>query len=98
MLSRRNVKKECILTFCWNSLYLSLIKNYLFLAKNNQLKIGRWQSKNFDLIVFDMSHVNEALSQYKSKPVHGIIGADVLLIGKAIIDYYNHYLYYLWFL
>ncbi|MFN8326524.1 MAG: retropepsin-like aspartic protease [Flavobacteriaceae bacterium] len=63
------------------------------LAKNNQLKIGRWQSKNFDLIVFDMSHVNEALSQYKSKPVHGIIGADVLLIGKAIIDYYNHYLY-----
>ncbi|WP_374551695.1 retropepsin-like aspartic protease [Flavobacterium sp.] len=63
------------------------------LAKNNQLKIGRWQSKNFDLIVFDMSHVNEALAQYKSKPVHGIIGADVLLIGKAIIDYYNHYLY-----
>lgn len=63
------------------------------LAKNNQLKIGRWQSKNFDLIVFDMSHVNEALAQYKSKTVHGIIGADVLLIGKAIIDYYNHYLY-----
>lgn len=63
------------------------------LAKNNHIKIGRWQSKDFDLIIFDMSHVNEALLQYKSKPVHGIIGADVLLIGKAIIDYYNHYLY-----
>jgi len=63
------------------------------LAKNNHIRIGRWQSKDFDLIIFDMSHVNEALLQYKSKPVHGIIGADVLLIGKAIIDYYNHYLY-----
>ena len=40
-----------------------------------------------------MSHVNEALKSYKTKPVDGIIGADVLLKGKAIIDYYNHYLY-----
>lgn len=63
------------------------------LAKNNHIKIGRWHSKSFDLIIFDMSHVNEALLQYKSKPVQGIIGADVLLEGKAIIDYYNHYLY-----
>jgi hypothetical protein len=44
-------------------------------------------------VIFDLSHVNEALEAYKSKPVHGIIGADVLLEGKAIIDYYNHYLY-----
>jgi hypothetical protein len=44
---------------------------------------------------FDLSHVNEALIQHKSKPVHGIIGADVLLKGKAIVDYYNHYLYLL---
>jgi hypothetical protein len=42
---------------------------------------------------FDLSHVNEALIQHKSKPVHGIIGADVLMKGKAIVDYYNHYLY-----
>jgi hypothetical protein len=40
-----------------------------------------------------MSHVNEALIQYKTKPVDGIIGADVLLKGKAIIDYCNHCLY-----
>jgi hypothetical protein len=37
--------------------------------------------------------VNLALTQYKAKPVHGIIGADVLLEGKAIVDYYNHCLY-----
>lgn len=59
----------------------------------NTLKLGRWSTKNFGLVIFDMSHVNEALCQYKAKPVQGIIGADILLKGKAIIDYYNHCLY-----
>jgi len=63
------------------------------LAKNNSLQIGRWKTEKFHLVIFDMSHVNEALQQYKAKPVHGIIGADILLEGKAIIDYFNHYLY-----
>jgi predicted aspartyl protease len=63
------------------------------LSKNNSLKLGRWETTEFHLVVFDMSHVNYALSQYKAKPVHGIIGADILLEGKAIIDYYNHCLY-----
>ena len=59
----------------------------------NRLKLGRWSTNNFGLVIFDMSHVNEALLQYKAKPVHGIIGADILLKGKAIIDYYNHCFY-----
>lgn len=59
----------------------------------NTLKLGRWTDKNFGLVIFDMSHVNEALRQYKAKPVHGIIGADILMKGKAIIDYYNHCVY-----
>ena len=59
----------------------------------NKLKLGRWTNKNFGLVIFDMSHVNEALRQYKAKPVHGIIGADILMKGKAIIDYYNHCVY-----
>jgi predicted aspartyl protease len=63
------------------------------LSKNNKLKIGRWKNKVFHLVIFDLSHVNEALQQYKIKPVHGIIGADVLLEGKAIIDYSNHLLF-----
>ena len=63
------------------------------LAKNNSLKIGRWKTEDLHLIIFDMAHVNEALRQHKAKPVHGIIGADILLEGKAIIDYFNHCLY-----
>jgi predicted aspartyl protease len=62
-------------------------------AANINLKLGFWKNTEIELVIFDLSHVNAALLQYKSKPVHGIIGADVLLKGKAIIDYYNHYLY-----
>jgi predicted aspartyl protease len=63
------------------------------ISANNHLQIGSWKNKDFSIVIFDLSHVNEALESYKAKPVHGIIGADVLLEGKAIIDYYNHYLY-----
>lgn len=63
------------------------------LSKNNTLQLGRWKNSDFSLIVFDLSHVNSALIEHKAKPVHGIIGADILLQGKAIIDYFNHCLY-----
>ncbi len=66
---------------------------YTQTALNNTLQLGVWKSSGFDLVIFDLSHVNEALRQYKAKPVHGIIGADVLMKGKAIVDYYNYYLY-----
>ena len=65
------------------------------LALKNQLQLGSWKDSDFELIIFDLSHVNEALTQHKAKPVHGIIGADILMKGKAIVDYYNHYLYLL---
>ena len=63
------------------------------LAFKNQLQIGSWKDTNFELVIFDLSHVNEALAQHKAKPVHGIIGADILMKSKAIVDYYNHCLY-----
>lgn len=63
------------------------------IANHNKLHVGNWKITDFDVVIFDLSHVNEALIEHKAKPVHGIIGADVLLKGKAIVDYYNHYLY-----
>ena len=63
------------------------------LASDNSLKIGTWKCSEFQVVIFDLSHVNEALRQHKTKEVHGIIGADVLLHGNAIIDYASKYLY-----
>ena len=65
------------------------------IATKNQLQLGSWKDTGFDIVIFDLSHVNKALLQHKAKPVHGIIGADILMKGKAIIDYYNHCLYLL---
>ncbi len=62
-------------------------------ARKNQLKIGTWSFNAFNLVVFDLSHVNQALENHKAEPVQGIIGADILLAGKGIIDYPNRYLY-----
>ncbi len=63
------------------------------IAVGNKLQLGNWKHSEFDLVIFDLSHVNEALVAHKAKPVHGIIGADILMKGKGIIDYYNHCLY-----
>jgi predicted aspartyl protease len=65
------------------------------ISVGNKLQLGNWKNAGFDLVIFDLSHVNEALIAYKAKPVHGIIGADILMKGKGIIDYYNHCLYLL---
>lgn len=63
------------------------------IANNNSLSIGRWKTDNTPIIIFDLSHVNAALDQYKVKPVHGIIGADILMRSHAIIDYANKKLF-----
>ena len=62
-------------------------------SASNKLQLGDWKCRDFDIVIFDLSHVNEALTAYKAKPVHGIIGADILMKAKGIIDYYNHCLY-----
>lgn len=62
-------------------------------ALNVQIKIGKWAFHNLHLVLLDLSHVNTALTNHHAKPVDGIIGADVLKKGKAIIDYDKKRLY-----
>lgn len=62
-------------------------------SDNNLLKIGDWRTRKCHLVLFNLSHVNTALTQHNANEVHGIIGADVLRKGKAIIDYSNNILY-----
>ena len=33
------------------------------IAKKNTIKIGKWKSKKNNLVIFDLSHVNEALNK-----------------------------------
>ena len=62
-------------------------------SKKNTLKIGKWKKDKVALILFNLTHVNTALTSHKAKPVDGIIGADILKKSNAIIDYEKKYLY-----
>ena len=62
-------------------------------SKNNKLLIGDWKTNKCHLVLFNLSHVNTALTQHNAKEVHGIIGADILQKGKAFIDYNKNVLY-----
>ena len=62
------------------------------ISKSNTVQIGKWENK-MNLITFDMSYINNALSQKKIPPIDGIIGADILKKSKAIIDYKSNKLY-----
>lgn len=57
------------------------------IASKNKIQIGDWKKKKLKIVLFDLVHVNEALTAHNALPVDGIIGADVLKKAKAVIDY-----------
>lgn len=63
------------------------------ISKQNTLQIGRWKKDKVTFVLFDLSHVNIALTTNNAQPVNGIIGADILKKAKGIIDYDKKYLY-----
>lgn len=63
------------------------------ISKNNHLQLGSLSLQQVSLVLFDLSHVNEALSQMDEPSVDGIIGADLLKKLHAVIDYGRNCLY-----
>ena len=63
------------------------------ISKDNSIKIGGWNCKTFKITLIDLSNVNDAFESVEAPAVDGIIGADVLKNGNAIIDYEKKYLY-----
>jgi len=59
----------------------------IFYSKNNTLQISHLKKTNFDIILFDMNHINNSLKEKKIKRVDGIIGGDILTEYNAFIDY-----------
>ncbi|MDF0707560.1 retropepsin-like aspartic protease family protein [Flagellimonas okinawensis] len=63
------------------------------ISNKNKLEIGKWKKKKQKVVLFDLTHVNQALIAHNALPVDGIIGADVLKKAKAVIDYNKKCLY-----
>jgi predicted aspartyl protease len=63
------------------------------ISTKNSIQLGKWKKKKLKIVLFDLTHVNEALVSHKALPVDGILGADILKRGKAIIDYDKNCVY-----
>ena len=59
----------------------------LWQAQAECFQIGRFKRMDFSLLLMDLSVVNQAMKQYELPAIDGIIGADVLVMHKAKIDY-----------
>ena len=62
-------------------------------SKKNTITLHSWRYKKLEIVLFDLKHVNEALTAHHAEPVDGIIGADILKKSKAIIDYNKKCIY-----
>ena len=62
-------------------------------STKNKIKIGDWRKNKLKVVLFDLVHVNEALTTHKALPVDCIIGADILKKARAIIDYDKNWVY-----
>ena len=62
-------------------------------SKNNSIKVGEWACKKFQIALIDLSNINDVFKSIETSPVDGIVGADILKKGNAIIDYEKKYLY-----
>ncbi|WP_406825857.1 aspartyl protease family protein [Pedobacter sp. KACC 23697] len=52
-----------------------------------QLKIGALKINNYETVAFDLQSVSETYQQFGHPPVMGIIGGDILMQYKAVINY-----------
>ena len=61
--------------------------NETYYSKNNKLKIGDFRKKDFDLVLFDMTFINNSLKEKGISEVDGIIGGDILNELNVCINY-----------
>ncbi len=59
----------------------------IFHSKNNILEISDYKNQNFEVVLFDMSQINNLLEDKGIKSVDGIIGGDILKKLRAKINY-----------
>jgi hypothetical protein len=59
----------------------------MYISKNNRLQIEELLHEDFNVFLFDMSHINKTFINNAIDEIDGIIGGDILKKFKAIIDY-----------
>ena len=52
-----------------------------------EIQLDQVKLKNYLVAVIDLTHVNQTYEGVGKKPIFGIVGSDILMERKAIIDY-----------
>lgn len=52
-----------------------------------KMRIGELKIDDYKAVLLDLSHVNKSYDQVGLTPIDGVLGSDILLKHKAIIDY-----------
>ena len=63
-------------------------------VKVKSFVMGQIEIKNHLFAAIDLSHVNETYKSLKKPRIQGILGSDILLETKAVIDYGKRQLYF----
>ena len=63
------------------------------ISKKNKLRIGQWVFETCNIACIDLNPINRAFKSADLAEEDGVIGADVLKKGNAVIDYDKNYLY-----
>ena len=62
-------------------------------ASIQNLEIEDYVLRDFKIHLMNLDHINNAFKQVGLAEIDGVIGADILTKGKAVIDYENLILY-----
>lgn len=62
-------------------------------SEGNRVQLGNLTLENFDLKLMSLEHVNQAFEGMGMERIDGVLGADILEQGQAVIDYSNLILY-----
>lgn len=52
-----------------------------------KVKIGKLEIENFEAILLDLKHVNESYEKIGLGTIDGVLGGEILVNFKAVIDY-----------
>jgi predicted aspartyl protease len=55
----------------------------------DELQLGRLLIKNYEATLIDMKHINELYRNISGKVIKGLIGNDLLIKYKAVVDFHN---------
>jgi predicted aspartyl protease len=58
-----------------------------YTARLKSVTIGTVENRNYTLAAVDLSHVNSTYATLKTKKIQGILGSDLMMKEKMIIDY-----------